>query len=467
MIPLADLPTAPALLLWTLLFPTLLFVRRLFRLPSAGLDFSYLVLFYIGHAPGALLYLLPWYFTYYDGLPVIQGFQMSFIGVIAFTIGLGLVLLLLRLRNPSAHKSRLHSSPDTTLVQNPRLPWLLFGVGLVAYLVVLPFAGFIPSLTSIVFNLNNLQVVGIILGLYQGVSERNIRKVILWVALIPVLPFLTITVAGFLGFGVAAVVAILAFLITQVRFRWWHIVVGIVVVYLSLSLYVTYMRSRGEIRGAVWGGEEYATRVDTIATELGRWEGFDWRNPDHLFLIDGRLNQNFLIGVSQINLNNGLAPFANGETLQRAWLGFIPRAIWPDKPTMAGGNDIVTQYTFIKFADGTTVALGQVMEFFINFGQTGVIIGFAALGIIVGWIDSRAIHHLRNGNFYMFLRWYLPGLAMLKPLDDFSVVTTGAASALVTAFLIEFVMRRWYHRATAHPTTPPAHPQPPVRLARP
>lgn len=446
MISLADYPTAVSWLLWTLAFPLLLATRRFLKLPSAGLDISYLALLYVGHAPGALLYLLPWYFTYYDGLPVTEGFKLSTLGVLAFVLGLFATLVYSKIRSRS---QALPTTPQTSgILENPNLPLVLFAIGLVTYLLVLPFASRIPSLTSVVSNLNNLQVVGAVIGLYQGVAERSVRKALLWLCVIPLLPFLTIATAGFLGFGIASVISILAFLISQVRFRWWHVLVAITIVYLALSLYVTYMRSRGEIRSAVWGGEEYAARVDTIATEFGRWEWFDWRNSDHLFLIDGRLNQNFLIGAAKQNLDNGLIPYGNGETLQRAWLGFIPRVIWPDKPIVAGGNEIVTHYTFIEFAFGTAVALGQVMEFFINYGQTGVIVGFAALGVIFGWIDLRAITHLRSGNFYGFLRWYLPGLAMLKPLDDFSVVTAGAASAFVAALLLEFVMKRWYQPKT-------------------
>ncbi len=46
----------------------------------------------------------------------------------------------------------------------------------------------------------------------------------------------------------------------------------------------------------------------------------------------------------------------------------IPRALWPNKPVVGGSGDLVSTYTGIRFADGTSVGIGQVLESFVNFG---------------------------------------------------------------------------------------------------
>ena len=88
------------------------------------------------------------------------------------------------------------------------------------------------------------------------------------------------------------------------------------------------------------------------------------------------MNQNQLVGAAVQYLESGYAPFATGDTLIQSALAIIPRAIWPDKPVFAGSPGLVTQYTGIQFAAGTSVGVGQVLEFYINFGSPGVVGGF-------------------------------------------------------------------------------------------
>lgn len=432
------------LILWSAMFPCLLLIRRALKLPSVGLDISYLAIFFVGHAPGAFLYLLPWYFTVYDGIAVARGFELSWIGVLAYSVALVLGLIIF-----SARHSQTKRPPSNLNIQDSRLPWLLLIMGLVSYLILLPIAGQIASLSSVILNLTNLQVVGIILGIFQGLVAKDSRKVVQWLALSPILPFLTITTGGFLGYGVVSMVVIAFFLLSRIRLHWWHIPTLLVIVYLGLSLFITYIEGRGEIREAVWGNEAYSDRIEIIGAEFGQWEWFNWRNQEHLARIDDRLNQNFLVGVARTNLENGIVRYGDGETIQRAFIAFIPRALWPDKPVVAGGTEIVTKYTLIEFYGTTSVAAGQAMEFYVNFGYSGVIIGFAALGLLFAWVDSRAAYRLDSNNLYGFLRWYLVGMALLKPTDDLTVMTAGAASAFVTAILLEQGLKWWFsHQPT-------------------
>lgn len=326
---------------------------------------------------------------------------------------------------------------------------------MVSYLILLPITGQIASLTSVIVNLTNLQVVGIVLGIWQGLVEKAPRKVLQWLALSPLLPFLTVTTGGFLGYGVVSVVVISLFLLSRIRLQWWHIPALLVIVYVGLSLFITYIEGRGEIRDAVWGNEAYSERFEVVGAEFSQWEWFDWQNQDHLARIDDRLNQNFLVGVARANLESGVVHFGEGETLQRAFIAFIPRVLWPDKPVVAGGTEIVTKYTLIEFYGSTSVAAGQVMEFYVNFGMTGVILGFAFLGFLFAWVDSRCAYRLDSNNLFAFLRWYLVGMALLKPTDDLTVMTAGAASALVTAILLEQGLKWWFARQSkAKPQTP-------------
>ena len=92
---------------------------------------------------------------------------------------------------------------------------------------------------------------------------------------------------------------------------------------------------------------------------------------------------------------DGWAAFAYGATVP-PW-ALIPRAVWPDKPDVAGSGDIVSEFTGIRFAEGTSVGVGQVMEFYVNFGIPGVLIGFFGLGYLLMWLDQGIMRSLLRG----------------------------------------------------------------------
>src|SRR5262249_39842061 len=131
-------------------------------------------------------------------------------------------------------------------------------------------------------------------------------------------------------------------------------------------------------------------------------EIIDFHNPRHLRSIDGRLNQNYLLGRAMETLERGGQRYAGGATLYEAMLALVPRMIWSEKPVRAGSPDIVSRYTRIKFAAGTSVGVGQVMEFYINFGTAGVIAGFFLIGVLLTILDSIAAIRLRVGDWQGF-----------------------------------------------------------------
>ena len=136
----------------------------------------------------------------------------------------------------------------------------------------------------------------------------------------------------------------------------------------------------------------------------------------HLFALDVRLNQNYLVGVGVMRHREGETELLYGATVP--FWALIPRAIWPDKPAVGGGGDLVSQFTGITFAEGTSVGTGQVLEFYMNFGMPGVLAGFAVLGFILMRLDQRMMRALAMGNIHGLVQCALPGLALLQPLGS-------------------------------------------------
>ena len=76
----------------------------------------------------------------------------------------------------------------------------------------------------------------------------------MWLFLTALLPFVTILTRGFIGYGAVAALTVLIFISGFVKPRVVVFAMALLVGYVGLSVFVTYMRDRSEIRSTVWGG---------------------------------------------------------------------------------------------------------------------------------------------------------------------------------------------------------------------
>jgi hypothetical protein len=407
----------------------ILLTRTHGRLAGVGLVAAYLLNLGLNHWLAAAIYLQPTY-SRFDPDVVAIGFQQSLFAVIGFGLGCVVVAPMLRLVVPA----RQTMPPAPVLDRAPAR--LYIAIGLTCLLVVLPRISGTPTLHALVAQGWNLLVTGLALAACYAWQRRRTNSFLLWLAMSLCLPLFSITYQGFLGFGTVAALAILTFIASFARPRWKSAVVGMLLGFAALSLYVTYMRDRVEIRDVVWGGESVVSRIERVGATLGSIEWFDVSNNQHLDRIDERLNQNFLIGSAVQYLNIGLERFAGGETLWNGLVALVPRAIWPSKPIVAGGGDLVSRYTGMLFAEGTSVGIGNVMEAYISFGRAGVVLAFIVIGAAIGAVDAMAGQRLRTGNWRGFVLWYLPGLSLLQVGGSFVEVTSSVGAAWLSALLL-------------------------------
>jgi hypothetical protein len=280
-----------------------------------------------------------------------------------------------------------------------------------------------------------LIVTGLALGCWQAWRKRDFRALACWLGLTLGLPFATVVSLGYLGYGTVAALTVLIFLSGFVKNRAAVVAIAVLVGYVGLSAYVTYMRDRSHIRQTVWGGESLRVRIDEVGNTFKDFEWFDPSNTEQLSVIDGRFNQSFLTGLAVDRLSTGGVDYARGATLWDAVLMLIPRAIWPDKPIEAGSGNLVSQYTGLHFDKETSVGIGQVLEFYINFGTVGVVVGFLLMGILVTLCDLAAADRLALNDLHGFVLWYLPGISLLQVGGQLVEVTGSAAASIAVAFL--------------------------------
>ena len=90
--------------------------------------------------------------------------------------------------------------------------------------------------------------------------------------------------------------------------------------------------------------------------------------------------------------------------------------------------------TGLRLSPTTSFGVGNVMEFQINFGIPGVVIGFFVLGWLIGTLDLKAAVAEGRGDLGRVILFFLPGVALIGPNGSLVELFSGSAAALVAAF---------------------------------
>lgn len=271
----------------------------------------------------------------------------------------------------------------------------------------------------------------------------------MWLLVCCCLPLYTLLTTGFMSYGTTAASVVLVFVFNFYRPRWKLIVIGVVTIYLGLSIFVTYFRDRDMIRATPSGGE---SRVEQMHKTVSNFEFFNPLKREHLERVDGRLNQNPLVGLSVKRISAGLTNYGGGETVTQGLISVIPRILWTNKPVVAGSGDLVPRATGLKVAKGTSMGIGQVLEFYWNFGSMGVFLGFLVFGTIVRAMDITAGHKLNSGNLVGFASWFLPALSLLQPIGSLVDIGQSISSSIVFVCFINSIYFRRTQEKYSLPT---------------
>lgn len=403
---------------------------------GVGLVFAYVLSFAAIHWLAAALYAMPWYSGPSQYFTLV-GLRVSAIGLIAFGIGCELGAAVF-----SRQGGRVPVPVDGREI-SPRIVVCFIVSGAVFYAGISPLVAGLPTIAGLASTGAWLMIVGVIFGAWNAWQRGHRLVVWIWLAASIVFPAVTVVGQGFLGFGFAAMVVVATFIASVYRPRWHVVVAALLVGYVGLSVYVTYMRDRRDIRAVVWGGAAVGSRLDQLAETLDTMEWFDVENSEHLWRVDDRLNQNHLVGRAVESIDTGLVEPALGGTLIEAALALIPRAIWPNKPVMAGSGDLVSTYTGLTFAGDTSVGIGHVMEWYVNFTMPGVVLGFALFGTVLVYVDRSAFVWLYRGHAGRFAMWFMPGISLLVVGGSFVELTGTAAASAALVWLLRRVTDRW------------------------
>jgi len=411
---------------------------------SLGLPIAYLYSLLLIHVPGALAHIAGRDFLLHSDLVEI-GMRFTALGSMCFVAGVWLA-------HSSTPKMPIRGEAD-----RDHFWWfcLLGGWSLIYGLSPLYH---IASVSAAVEKGGGIWMLGVMLGLRAACQRRDLKRIGIWLGALTVYPVLMLLLGGFLSYGAAAIIIVCAVLTISTR-SYWRVVVAITVfVFLSLSIFVNYFGHRNDIREQVWGGAPLEARIDSVIDTVRDFQWLDLTNEKHLIAFDQRLNQNYFVGLAALRIQQGQVNYLKGESIWEGVLSLVPRALWPEKPVVAGSPKIVAKMTGLHLSPTTSFGVGNVMEFQINFGIPVVVIGFFVLGWLIGTLDVKAAIAERRGDLGRLILFFLPCVALIQPNGSIVEITGGPAAALVAAYGWKWTWNQWVaHRGSLRARHSHAH----------
>jgi hypothetical protein len=397
---------------------------------------------------------------------ILKGFRQCVYATAAFAVGSIFFAPMISPEDSGAVDSigRESSSETRSLRGQKPLAYVYLGIGILSYPLLGSFIGRLPSAQAIISMSQYLVLVALCVLCWIAWKRGKRRKLWVLLGIALLFPFVTMLTRGFAGYGIRAFLIIAAFVATFYRPRWHMVTVGAVLVYAGLSFYVGYMAHRAELRDAVWGGAGYETRWEQVEGIFEKTEAFTPTNPEHVGSVVGRLNLSYHVGLATEHIGK-YQGHASGETVWQATTAMIPRVLWPSKPPVAGSQDIVATYTGQTFAVGTSVGVGHVLEWYVNFGTWGVVLGFLLFGTLVTAIDNRASFWLERGNVQQFVQWFLPGIAFLNVGGQFAALTSSFVAGWIAVwgintFILPYILRKSHRISFSSPRNAPSQSSP-------
>ena len=269
------------LLIWGALLVGLVFLVVDKRRGYGALTLAYFLALSIGHVPGVLAYLDPNIFS--DGAEATKiGFDVTLIGMTAFIVG-AMAARILRRRTTSAKAYQQMDNADFF----SRIGWRVLITGIFAYFALLPVSALVPSLTAVASALGTLLILGFWLRLYGAASAHNSRQTLSILAMLPLLPLATLTTGGFIGYGTVWALSVVAFHFVIARRRVWFYLATPPVIFLGLSLFVTYAQQRDDIRDVIWyQNAGIMRRLDQVSRLVTDFQLLDLSDEGHLRSLD-------------------------------------------------------------------------------------------------------------------------------------------------------------------------------------
>jgi len=245
---------------------------------------------------------------------------------------------------------------------------------------------FVVLLTSIV-------PMGLFVLLFRKLLRRQAdHGEVLLIVVFLVARFLAGIASGWLGVSVAIMITCMVAYIYEQR------KIPAVAVALILAYVLFFQAGKGAFRKVFWG-----ERVDsTLSQRISFWSSESFRTWDATLenpnesnlrrLADQNLGRLSLLQQTAhvLEMTPDIVPYQHGQLYSYMLVTLIPRALWPDKPSVNDANrfyQVAYGLTDPDQLETVSIAVGTVAESFINFGWWGPFLIMIPVGIFFDYFQ--------------------------------------------------------------------------------
>lgn len=262
---------------------------------------------------------------------------------------------------------------------------------------------------------------------------------------------------------VAFILVAMAFNYTVRLFRRWEATVGIIGLFLLLSIlmplnavYRDALLARDSSGQQSWGQAfsllaDTATSSGTFLPLLGDDDQIDSLRTDYM---RARLS-NIGIVAEILRYQERGGELREGLTYSYSVIGMIPRVLWPDKPEVSVGREI-SRVVMGNDDDVTSVGLTLVGEAIYNFGLYSPFFVLTAVGVITGFLYYLFKGFYRTNPVMAYMVQVGTWLQLYHPIQESNIAggLVGTAKFLATLFILFYFVTQ-KRAAAVSPAAPP------------
>jgi hypothetical protein len=219
----------------------------------------------------------------------------------------------------------------------------------------------------------------------------------------------------------------------------------IMFVFIAAPLLFIVQSVKHEYRQATWSGKSSGGigLFSELAEKKQSKQDGALAQSEGMIRTVGRLNQGWHLGMVLKRVPSR-QPFVNGDELKSDLIGvFLPRVIVEDKK-VTGGHDKFTRFTGHPLENNTSMTIGVLGDFYINYGTTGSYIGLFIFGAIIAlslrfFINRHVLGDPINVVWIPFLFNYL-----IRANNDFYTVTNGLVKGYIVFLGVNYLRKKFF-----------------------
>lgn len=205
---------------------------------------------------------------------------------------------------------------------------------------------------------------------------------------------------------------------------------------------------------AVWGSVRSKPLTQMVGQEIGPAHASNSIYHGYVSGVAGPYSVACLVW----ELFPEVEPYRRGSTLLVTLFGFIPRAVWPEKPVGIGKE--ITRYIVGPFYEetyGYSAAPTVIGDFYLNAGWLGLIVGGLCLGVTCRVITSYATHGMISGVQLRAARVLIPAVFIMG-LGELRADMATMLATYTLSFIPLFAALLFFNLDVEDPLPPPDTP---------